>query len=210
MIAHIKGKVTEQYIDKDFLKTVIDVGGVGYELLLTMGSQFKFSVGEVVLVYVCESVTAFDGATTLYGFLSKEEKDLFTRLRENVDGMGPKKALECLDKISKSLPDFKRALIDEDSKLLVSVFGFTKKTAEKLIFSLKGKVDSWGISGQPKWPETEQTSQSSEALLGLMSLGYSNEEARELLAQAVKELGNEAKSETLIKQALKNLGMKKS
>ena len=56
------------------------------------------------------------------------------------------KALECLDKINKSLPDFKRAVIDGDLNLLVSVFGFTKKTAEKLLFAFRGQADGWSVS----------------------------------------------------------------
>src|SRR5204863_3821412 len=116
---------------KDLLRIVLDVQGVGYEVVLAKSADPRVVVGESALLQIKESVTAFDGATTLYGFLTREETDLFTRIRENVDGMGPKKALECLDKISKSLPDFKRAIIETDVALLVSVFGFTKKTAEK-------------------------------------------------------------------------------
>jgi Holliday junction DNA helicase RuvA len=163
--------------------------------------------GQPVTVLVTESVAAFDGATTLYGFLTREEKDLFQRLRENVDGMGPKKALETLDKISKSLPDFKRAVIDGDVALLHSVFGFTKKTAEKLVFALKGKVEGWAISGAPRFQEPARNPQEAEALSGLVNLGYREEEAREYLARARAALGEGARTERLLQEALRLSGL---
>lgn len=203
MIAQIKGKIIEAQAAKDALRAVVDVGGVGYEVWMSLASESRIHLGEERPVYISESVTAFDGATTLYGFLTKEEKEFFGQIRQNVDGMGPKKALECLDKISKSMPDFKRAVIDGDVRLLVSVFGFTKKTAEKLIFALRGKMDSWSISSQPKWQDIPPSSSASQALTGLLNLGYRDEEARELLQQVQKTLGENADVARVLKEALR-------
>lgn len=208
MISHLKGKISETSLEKDFLRVVIDVQGVGYEVLMSRFSEGRVSEGQTAQIFISESVTAFDGATTLYGFATKEEKDFFIRIRENVDGMGPKKALECLDKISKSLPDFKRAIIDEDHRLLTSVFGFTKKTAEKLVFALKGKVESWSVSGSPKWQEAPKNPKDAEVLSGLVNLGCEEEEARELLQKAKAQLGAEVGTETLLKEALRLLGLR--
>ena len=143
----------EAQLGKDVYRVVLDVNGVGYEVLMPRADEGRFPLGEKKLIFICESVTAYDGATTLYGFDSKEEKELFVRIRDHVGGMGPKKALDCIDKIKKSLPDFKRAVIEEDVEMISSVFGFTKKTAEKLVFSLKGKMETWSVSGKTKWTE---------------------------------------------------------
>lgn len=203
MIAQLRGKIIETNLDKDALRIIIDVQGVGYEVLMTKSTEGRLNEGQFATLFISESVTAFDGATTLYGFATREEKDFFGRIRENVDGMGPKKALECLDKISKSMPDFKRAVIDGDIRLLVSVFGFTKKTAEKLVFSLKGKVEGWTVTGPVRWQEVATRPSELDALSGLLNLGYDEAEAREFLQKAKVRVGAEASTETLIKEALK-------
>lgn len=206
MIAQLRGKIIEAGIEKESFRIVLDVNGVGYEILSPKSAEGTFSVGQSATMYISESVTAFDGATTLYGFFRREEKDFFMRLRENVDGMGPKKALECLDKINKSLPDFKRAIIDGDMNLLVTVFGFTKKTAEKLLFAFRGQADGWTVAGTPKWVDAAKSREESEALSGLVNMGYREDEAREALQSARASLGTQVSTEVLLKEALKRAG----
>ncbi len=203
MIAQLRGNVIETGIEKDTFRVVLDVNGVGYEIFMARSTEGRIVDGQLATILISESVTAFDGATTLYGFATREEKDFFWRIRENVDGMGPKKALEVLDKISKSMPDFKRAIIDGDVRLLVSVFGFTKKTAEKLVFALKGKADGWTVQGPVKWQEAAQRPQEFDALTGLVNLGYDEAEARALLQKAKTNVGGEATTEKLLKEALR-------
>jgi Holliday junction DNA helicase RuvA len=209
MIAQLSGKIIDATLDKDVSRVVIDVHGVGYDVLVTATSGAKIMLGQSLVLYVCESVTAFDGATTLYGFLTRDDKEVFTTLRHNVDGMGPKKALECLEKISKSLPDFKRAILDNDTRLLVSVFGFTKKTAEKLVVSLKDGVGAWTASGAPKWAEAVGTSEDVQALSALINLGYDESEARELLGAAKKNAGDSATVEKLLQESLRIVSQKR-
>lgn len=208
MIAQLRGKIIETSLDKDALRVVLDVQGVGYEVLMSKSTEGRVAQGQSVTIFISESVTAFDGATTFYGFATREEKDFFSRIRENVDGMGPKKALECLDKISKSLPDFRRAVIDGDIPLLVSVFGFTKKTAEKLVFALKGKAEGWIVAGPIRWQEAASRPSELDAMSGLVNLGYDEAEARELLQKAKAQSGIDAPTETLIKEALRITGGK--
>ena len=209
MIAQLNGKIIDSSLDKDVARVVIDVHGVGYEVLVTATSQAKILPGQTIVLHVCESVTAFDGATTLYGFVSRDDKDVFMTLRHNVDGMGPKKALECLEKISKSLPDFKRAILDNDIRLLVSVFGFTKKTAEKLVVSLKDGVGAWTMSGSPKWAEAAGKPEEVETLSALINLGYDPAEARELLNAAKQSAGADATVEVLLQESFRIVGQKR-
>lgn len=208
MIAQLRGAVIEATIDKDALRVTLDVNGVGYEVFMCRANEGRIVQGRPATLYISESVTAFDGATTLYGFATRDEKDLFRRLRENVDGMGPKKALETMDKISKSMPDFKRAIIDADTRLLVSVFGFTKKTADKLVFALKGKVEGWAVTGAVRWQEAPASGGEAEAVSGLVNLGYREEDARELVARARGALGDAAPVESILQEALKLMGAK--
>lgn len=203
MIAQLRGKIIESGFEKETFRVILDVNGVGYEVLAPKSAEGFFSIGQTMTMYISESVTAFDGATTLYGFFRREEKEFFLRLRDNVEGMGPKKALECLDKINKSLPDFKRAIIDGDLSLLVSVFGFTKKTAEKLLFAFRGQADGWSVSGSPRWGDASKSREETETLSGLVNLGYREEEAREALQMARSNLGPLAQTEALLKEALK-------
>jgi Holliday junction DNA helicase RuvA len=209
MIARLEGRLVDVALDKDIGRIVIDVHGVGYEVLVTATSYAALTLNQPVVVWVSESVTAFDGATTLYGFLSQSDKQAFTMLRQKVDGMGPKKALETMEKISKSMPDFKRAILDNDTRLLVSVFGFTKKTAEKLVVSLKDGVAEWTMSGAARWADTSGRSEESETLSALMNLGYDPEEARDLLAQAKKIAGDTSTVEHLLQEALRIVSQKR-
>lgn len=207
MIAQLTGRIVDKSIEKDHLRVVLDVHGVGYEVFLTKTSDNKFQTGDSLTLFIRESVTAFDGATTLYGFVTKDEVEMFTQVRENVEGVGPKKALEVLDKITKSLPDFKRAVIDEDFALLVSVFGFTKKTAEKLVFSLKGKIEAWSVTGPAKWAETPRGSEW-ETLSALVNLGYTEIEARDTVKRAKDKLGNSSSMKDLLQESLRMMASK--
>jgi Holliday junction DNA helicase RuvA len=209
MIAQLRGRLIEKSLEKDLLRVLVDVQGVGYEVFLAKSADPRLTVGEQIVLLIRESVTAFDGATTLYGFISREEVDLFNKIRENVDGMGPKKALECLDKISKSLPDFKRAVLDSDVSLLVSVFGFTKKTAEKLAASLKDKLEGMSVAGAPKWAEALR-GPDWEAVSGLVNLGYTDLEARETIQKAKEKLGPNASMKSLLQEALRTMGARLS
>jgi len=208
LIARLNGILLEKEVQKDHTRVVVDVGGVGYEVLMGLTAIQRLpSVSRDISLYICESVTSYDGARTLYGFLTMDERNIFLQLKEHVPGVGPKKALESLDRINKSLPDFRRAVVEKDVRLLVGVFGFSKKTAEKLIYSLREKMESFSVSGQEKWGAIQRTnSAEADALAGLLSLGYRESHAREVLLD-VRELleQDELTPERLLREALKRL-----
>ncbi len=209
MIAHLRGKLEDIQLDKDLLRLVVDVQGVGYEVITAKSNETFLQKGQAITLFIRESVTAFDGATTFYGFLTREEKQFFDRIRDKVEGMGPRKALECIEKINKSLPDFKRAVIDEDMRILESVFGFTKKTAEKLVFALKDQAGGWFVPGQAKWVDKPKSSEEAEAISGLVNLGYRDDEAREAVQKAKDKLGGKGTVQTILQESLRNLGVRK-
>ena len=203
MIATLRGTVLES----DGIRAVVEAGGVGYEVLVTAHSAARLAPGAEAFLHVIESTALYGGTTTLYGFLSREEKDLFSALRE-VPGMGGKKALEALDKASRSLPEFRRAVAAQDSGALSKVFGFSKKTAEKLAAALKDTVGfpAGTAAVSVSLPGLPASGPSSRALEALAALGYKPAEAREALDGVRRELsGADAPVEELVRQALRRL-----
>lgn len=207
MIASLRGVV----LSKDLESVVLEVGGVGHEVHVTASTASALPApgGEAFLL-VIPSYAMYGGGETLYGFLTPAEKSMFCAFRDEIPGTGAKKALEYLDKASKSLPDFRRAVLDRDEKLLCGVFGFTKKTATKIVEALKGKLEDVRVPGAPhiqKAAETvPPTGAWAQALNALESLGYKPMEIRATLQSLAEEHGGkELPAEQLVRQALKRL-----
>ena len=76
------------------------------------------------------------GLPTLYGFISQEEKEIFLAFKDNLSNVGPKKALEYLDKVKNNISQFKTAIKTKNHKILTSLFGFKHSSAEKIISAL--------------------------------------------------------------------------
>jgi holliday junction DNA helicase RuvA len=186
-------------------QALVDVQGVGYDVMVPVSAFDRLpAIGQEVQLYISESMAMYGGGLTLYGFLSLEDKEVYSLLKE-VPGTGSKKALDYLDKISKSSPDFRRAIIDSDVRALVSLFGFTKKTADKMIVALKDRLAGLRLSGKEKWsPEIAPTG-FSEAVAALVQLGYRENEARSALERLPAEARSESSTTTLVKEALKQL-----
>lgn len=199
MIAFLKGEI----IDVRETSAVVLAGGVGYEVNLPAAVLGGLENGAEASFYITESLSPYDG-TSLYGFSSKEEQNLFLLFKESIPNTGPKKALEFLAKALRSLPDFHNAILTQDVKILTSIFGFTAKTAQKIIDALKGKMDSFTVQGESKI-KTVETPYMTELLSALSALGYSAAEAR----RAIEKLHNEGaisqNMEDNIKSALRVL-----
>jgi holliday junction DNA helicase RuvA len=204
MIASLRGTV----VHKDTEFAVIEASGVGYEVHMTPGSLARLPDGEA-FVFVEESVAMYGGGIKLYGFLDAEEKKLFGVFRDNIPSTGAKKALEYLEKASKSLPDFRRAVLERDGRILSGVFGFTKKTADRLIDALKDKLEGVPLSG----PERIKTDRAAfpagplgQALDALSALGYKPSEAKTALAAVSEKDGTDGLSaEQIVRLALRKL-----
>lgn len=201
MIAYLKGEVLEQKEDG----AVIVCGGVGYEVNLAHSSALELQPGQTAALYVAESISPYDG-TVLYGFLSKEDKDLWLLFKTAIPNTGPKKALEFLNKALRSVADFHNAILQRDPKILTGIFGFTAKTAEKLINSLKDKMDSVTVQGQSKIKVMDDAPYMSGVLEALTALGYSAAESRRAIEKLYAEgIDPNAKIEHIIKEALRVL-----
>lgn len=160
----------------------ISVSGIGYEAIVTLSTFSKLpEIGNQVKIYVVESVSGmYGGVICLYGFLTKEERNMYLLIKDEVPGIGAKKAMEYIDKISKSFADFKTAVISKNPSMLHAVFGFTKKTADNLIAALKDKIIDVEVSGKEKWTNVNLSENKLilEAIEGLTALGYKEQQAR--------------------------------
>lgn len=207
MIASLRGVI----LTKDLESVVLEVGGVGHEIHVTSATASRLPApGAEALLHVIPSYAMYGGGETLYGFLSPSEKAMFCAFRDEIPGTGAKKALEYLDKASKSLPDFRRAVLDRDEKLLCGVFGFTKKTATKIVDALKGKLEGVSVPGaphlQPAGAAMPSTGSWGQALNALEALGYKFNDARAALqALAEEHGGKDVPTEQLVREALKRI-----
>lgn len=191
MIGFLKGAV----IDKGEQAAIILAGCVGYEVSLPVTVLEKIRVDEEVALFIHSHVR--EDIFALYGFRTKEELALFKMLL-SVSGIGPRVALAIL---SSSSPDkIRDSIINGDPTLLSSVSGVGKKTAEKAVIELKGKLG--GISGVTG----SMNNETEEIFSALCGLGFQRPEVLEALKQLPNEVsGTEAK----IKEAIKLMGKKK-
>ncbi|MDR2645546.1 MAG: Holliday junction branch migration protein RuvA [Endomicrobium sp.] len=178
MLDYIYGTLESKSTDS----ITIDVNGIGYEASVALSTFSKLpEIGDQVKVYVLESVSGmYGGVICLYGFLTKEERYMYLLIKDEVPGTGAKKAMEYMDKISKSFADFKAAVISKNPSMLHAVFGFTKKTADKLIAALKDKMIDVEVSGKEKWTNVNLTENKLilESIEALTALGYKEQQVR--------------------------------
>lgn len=201
MIAYLKGEILEVKEDG----VIIVCSGVGYEVNLARSCALELSVGQEAALYIAESISPYDG-TVLYGFLNKEDKELWLLFKTAIPNTGPKKAMEFLNKALRSVADFHNAILKRDPKILTGIFGFTSKTAEKLINSLKDKMDAVTVQGESKIKVLDDTPYLSGVLEALGALGYSAAEARRAMEKLHSEgINPNEKIENIIKEALRVL-----
>lgn len=196
MIAYIKGKVT--YIQDE--SVIVDVHGVGYEIVCANPFVFQSSLNEEALIFTYHHVR--EDTQTLFGFKDQEQKSLFTKLLQ-VSGIGPKGALAILGSVN--VNEFVAAVEREDDKFLTSFPGVGKKTARQVILDLKGKLTSMlSISREPlddnQPGQLEAGEGLSEAQEALRTLGYSDREIKAIIPQLQKE--NLSNTDEIIRRAL--------
>lgn len=139
MIDYIKGKVTELTP----ASVVVECAGVGYAMNISLNTFTDIQNKEEVKLYVYESIR--EDAWVLYGFVSKQERALFLLLI-SVSGVGGNTARMVLS--SFSVAEIVGIVADGNDRLLTTVKGLGKKTAQKIILELKDKIDSVGVDSQ--------------------------------------------------------------
>lgn len=197
MIAFVKGitaAITEETV-------VVDVGGVGYELYASGSALREARVGERITLTTYMQVK--EDGVTLYGFSSEQEKQLFMRLI-SVSGVGPKSAVSVL--VCMSADELIEAVSLADAKRLSKVKGLGKKTAEKIILELHGKISAAEVMGanpdpvKPVNADMGLSKADEDAVATLQNLGFTRSESIQAVKRA-KEQGA-AKVEEVIFRAL--------
>ena len=183
------GRLSGRLAAKQPPQVLVDVGGVAYELDVPMSTFYNLpATGEEVSLYT--HLVVREDAHTLYGFATLEERTAFRQLIR-ISGVGARTALAVLSGLS--VGDLARAVTLQDAAPLTRVPGIGKKTAERLLLELKGKLaePTASAGGQP----------TSDVVNALVALGYSDKEA----LAAVKGLAPGIPVAEAIRAALKTL-----
>jgi len=197
MIAFLKGILIEALPTQ----LVIDVNGVGYEVLIPLSSFEKLPQpgGELTLL---THLAIRDDAHILYGFSTETERDLFRQLIRHVTGIGPKIALNVLSGTTPA--SFRAAVSNGDVKALSGISGVGKKTAERIVVELKDKL------GDPELGELNGVKSASiedqkiaDAVAALEALGSKPKDAQEAIRMAITMLGPDKPVDELVRAALK-------
>lgn len=161
---------------------ILEVGGVGLELLSTPRTLAQVQVGETVTLPT--SLVVREDSLTLYGFSSEEEKSAFL-LAQNVSGVGPRLAQAIINTLTPE--QLYRAIITEDVKTLTTVPGIGKKSAQRLVLELKDRLPATlGTTGTE--PEDQQAPWRDQVHSGLVGLGWSSREADEAITNVTAQV----------------------
>jgi Holliday junction DNA helicase RuvA len=159
------GRLSGRLAAKNPPQVLLDVAGVGYELDVPMSTFYGLpATGEAVTLYT--HLVVREDAHTLYGFATLEERGAFRRLIR-ISGIGARTALSVLSGLS--VADLAQSVAMQDAARLTRIPGIGKKTAERLLLELKGKLV------EVTAPAEEKTS---DVLNALLALGYSEKEAQ--------------------------------
>ena len=195
MITYLKGRLAF----KDPTHLVVDVGGIGYEVKISLNTYSQVKDKEDILIQTYLHVK--EDSHTLFGFYEQSEKTRFLDLL-SINGVGPSTALMILSSLDAK--ELQAAIVQEDVKTIQSVKGIGGKTAQRIILELKDKMKKEGLLDksvqiQPRFDNTLR----SEALSALTTLGINKSIAEKTVDKILKEYGEEIKLEELIKYALK-------
>ncbi len=203
MYSYIKGELAE--VNTDHI--VIDVGGIGYMIYIPAQSlNYLPGIGEMLKVHTYLYMR--EDAMILYGFLSKDDLEMF-KLLITVSGIGPKGGLAVLSTLSSD--DLRFAVLSGDSKAISKAPGIGSKTAQRVIIDLKDKLSLEDAFEKKLEHENDKINVSSnsqvknDAVMALNALGYSSTES--LKAVSKVEITDDMDVEDVLKAALKHMSL---
>ena len=197
MIGYLKGNVLSCAEGT----VLLEVNGVGYELACSGAAFAKLATDGKGEVYTWLQVR--DDGVSLFGFVSPEEKNMFLKLI-SVSGVGPRMGIAVLSGMN--LSELAVAIASSDVKGLCAVKGLGKKTAERIVLELREKVESAPVppaKGGAAPAPAAAAGEEEDAVVGLMSLGYTRAESTRAV-RAAAERGAKGVEEIIL-SALKNL-----
>ncbi len=202
MIGRLKGILLE----KQPPHLLVDVQGVGYDVLAPMTTFYQIPEGQSeVVLHTHFAVT--ETSQQLYGFATQADRALFRQLIK-VSGVGPKMALSMLSGMESH--ELVQCVIDSNVGALVKVPGVGKKTAERLVVEMRDRLEGWDATSNGTSRVTQATVQTpvnavvAEAESALVALGYKPAEAAKLVANVLKTQ-DVVRSEELIRLSLRSI-----
>lgn len=195
MIYHVEGKLVE----KTPTYVVIDAGGVGYVMQISLNTFSKIGDSEKCKLFT-EQMYVRDDMPRFYGFADVAERNLF-RLLVSVSGVGGTSALLMLSSLSAA--EIQNAIATANVAVIKSVKGIGEKTAQRVIVDLKDKMGKGDLSAEI-FSNVNNTLKE-EALSALVMLGFNKQGADKVLDKIIRTEGTGQTVEQLIKSALKNL-----
>lgn len=198
MITYLNGKIVE--VGENAI--VLETHGIGYEVFCS-AHQFYDEMGqdEPTKIYIYEHIK--EDGHDLYGFKTKEEKELFKKLT-SVSGIGPKGGMQILNTYTSQ--DIIGIILSEDSKALSKVSGIGPKTAQRIILELKDSIAKLSIQTIDKVQGSYGivSDNKNEAIEALGALGYTQIDAKKAVNAIVDERDS---TEQIIRKALSLLGL---
>jgi holliday junction DNA helicase RuvA len=195
MIAYIDGKLTF----RDPTHVIIEVGGVGYEIRISLTTYSALTEGERCKLYTFQHIK--EDAHTLYGFTNPAEKSVFLSLI-SISGVGPGTALMVMSSLTAG--ELQQAVVREDVRTIQNVKGIGAKTAQRIILELKDKFKKDLLLESPANTQSGHNTNRNEALSALITLGFARAVAEKTLDAIIKREGSHLSVEQLIKFALKS------
>ncbi len=195
MIYHVEGKLVE----KTPTYVVIDAGGVGYVMQISLNTFSKIGDSEKCKLFT-EQMYVRDDMPRFYGFADIPERNLF-RLLVSVSGVGGTSALLMLSSLSAA--EIQNAIATANVAVIKSVKGIGEKTAQRVIVDLKDKMGKGDLSAEIF--SSFNNTLKEEALSALVMLGFNKQGADKVLDKIIRTEGTGQTVEQLIKSALKNL-----
>lgn len=199
MISRLRGTI----IHKTPTEVTLDVHGVGYLISIPLSTSYAIesSHGDVSLLTYLH---VREDTLQLFGFATEAERAMF-RLLISVSGIGPKLAQGVLSGIR--VGELQDAILSGNTALLGSIPGVGKKTAERIVVELRGKIQSSGPGTALPPASSKQLKVRSEAVVALMSLGHNRSSAENAVKTAIAESpGVQFTVEDLVRKALSHTG----
>lgn len=165
MFYFLKGKITQK--GENYL--VLETDNIGYQIFVSDFLLTKAKIGQEIKLWTFLYLR--EETTELYGFETEDELDFFKRLNA-VPNIGPKSALGVLSAVK--IPDLKRAILNENYETLTKVSGIGKRTAERIIIEMRGKIEKM-------FGAAAEGTEDAEVIDALVKLGYPLKDAREAI-----------------------------
>jgi len=194
MIDFLEGNV----VTRKPTSAVVQVGGIGYQLSIPISTYEALPETGPAKVLTFQYVR--EDTLKLFGFATQGERELFELLL-SVSGVGPSIALTALSGCS--VEQLRTMILDGNVGALSKIKGIGKKTAQRIVIDLAESAK--GLAASSSTTRSPASMAASDAVLGMVALGYKQPQAERAVTKAMETLGQEAKTEDLLRESLKHL-----